>query len=370
MDTIIIIGGGLGGLITALHLSKVGISCTVIEKNQYPFHRVCGEYVSNEVIPYLTASDLMPLEFEPSQIERFQLSATNGKNAILKLDLGGFGISRYVLDHFLYQKALKAGVSFLLNSTVEDVSFSNEKFKIQLRGKSLEADVVVAAYGKRSKLDIKLNRTFTWKKSPYMAVKYHVLTDHPHDLISLHNFDGGYCGINNIENNISNLCYMANRNYFQRFGNIADFERAIIYRNPLLKYIFNNSKFLFDKPLTINEISFETKRPIEHHMLMVGDAAGMITPLCGNGMAMAIRSGKMAAEAIIQYYKNTSFKRSLMESQYQQQWAKDFTSRLRFGRQLQKLFGNTVMSNLSVNLAINCRPIARSMMKNSHGRPF
>ncbi|HNU89628.1 MAG TPA: FAD-dependent oxidoreductase, partial [Ferruginibacter sp.] len=48
---ITIIGGGLAGLVSAIHLSKAGLAVTLIEKNEYPKHKVCGEYVSNEVLP-------------------------------------------------------------------------------------------------------------------------------------------------------------------------------------------------------------------------------------------------------------------------------------------------------------------------------
>jgi flavin-dependent dehydrogenase len=312
----------------------------------------------------------MPDALSPSKIEQFQLSAVNGKSAVLKLDLGGFGISRFSFDDFLYQKAKLMGVNFLLNTTVDDVSFAENRFTIQLNSTTIEADIVIAAYGKRSKLDVKMDRPFARKKSPYLAIKYHVRTDHPHDLISLHNFNGGYCGINNIENGVSNLCYMVNRNYFQPYGNIQDFENEVLWKNPFLKNIFNNADFIFDKPLTINEISFETKSAVERHMLMVGDTAGMITPLCGNGMAMAIRSGKIAAEIIIQHLNDPTSNRQIMEFRYQKEWKRNFAGRLKFGRQLQRLFGHPVMSNLSVNLAINCRPIAYSMMKSSHGTPF
>ena len=203
-----------------------------------------------------------------------------------------------------------------------------------------------------------------------MAIKYHIRTEHSNDLISLHNFIGGYCGVSNVENGITNLCYMANRKVFQTYGNIQDFEQAVLLKNPFLKHIFSNADFIFDKPITINEISFETKGAVEHNMLMVGDAAGMITPLCGNGMAMAIRSGKIAAEAIIQYCKDKSYDRSHMESGYQKEWSKNFAGRLKFGRQLQRLFGNAMMSDLSVKLAVNCSSIAQSMIKGSHGKPF
>ena len=50
---VLILGGGLAGLTSAIHLLKLGLQVTVIEKNNYPKHKVCGEYISNEVLPYL-----------------------------------------------------------------------------------------------------------------------------------------------------------------------------------------------------------------------------------------------------------------------------------------------------------------------------
>ena len=49
---VLIIGGGLAGLTSAIHLTKMGCKVIVIEKNSYPKHKVCGEYISNEVLPY------------------------------------------------------------------------------------------------------------------------------------------------------------------------------------------------------------------------------------------------------------------------------------------------------------------------------
>ena len=50
---IIVIGGGLAGLTSAILLAKANFDITLIERKQYPFHRVCGEYISNEVLPFL-----------------------------------------------------------------------------------------------------------------------------------------------------------------------------------------------------------------------------------------------------------------------------------------------------------------------------
>ena len=364
-----IIGGGLGGLITAIQLARANIGCTVIEKNHYPFHRVCGEYISNEALPFLKSNELLP-DLALPKINNFQLSSVNGKSATMHLDLGGFGVSRYYFDSFLYQKAESLGVSFLLGTTAEDISFSNEKFSIATNKGIIEADLAIGAFGKRSRLDLKLNRQFTKKKSPYVAVKYHIKTDFPADFIALHNFEGGYCGVNNVENGITNLCYLANREYFRLHGNIRDFESHILYKNPLLKYIFTNSDFIFNKPFTINEISFVAKTPVETHILMTGDAAGMIAPLCGNGMAMAIHSSKLLSDAIIECNKGKSFSRKSLESYYFHEWNRKFARRIQWGLYMQKLFGNHFMSSLSVNLALHCKPIVKILIANSHGKPF
>jgi flavin-dependent dehydrogenase len=369
LKQVVIIGGGICGLLTAIQLVNANIPCVVIEKKKYPFHRVCGEYISNETVPFLKRLNLFPEQFNPPSIQRFQLSAISGKSITLPLDLGGFGISRYCYDHYLYQNAKSRGVTFLLEEEVESIRF-DKNFSIKTQHREVEADIVIGAYGKRSKLDISLDRSFVKKRSPFVGIKYHILTDHPTDLIALHNFSGGYCGISNVEDNKSNLCYLTHRENLRKFRSIRDMEEAILFQNPVLKKIFLNADFIFDKPETINEISFETKLPVENHVLMAGDAAGMITPLCGNGMAMAIHTSKILSELLVNHLRKGTFSREQLERNYSATWNKLFKNRLAFGRQVQKLFGNETASNLAVNLAINVRLIANVIMKNTHGNPF
>jgi flavin-dependent dehydrogenase len=365
---VIIIGGGLSGLITSIELARYGIHCTVIEKNKYPFHRVCGEYVSNETLPFLKKHNLLP-DIPLPQISKFNLSSVSGKSANLNLDLGGFGISRYCFDNFLFENAKSYGVNFLLGTSAEEIAIHKDKFEIKTAGNNLEADFVVGTFGKRSKIDVQLSRTFAIRRSPYMAIKYHIRTDHPENMISLHNFPGGYCGISRVEGGVTNLCYLANRDQFKEIGNIPEFERVVLCKNPLLQYIFNNSSFIFDRPLVTNEISFAAKSPVENHILMAGDAAGTIAPLCGNGMAMAIHSAKLLSEVLSQALSGPTTRQRL-EVVYTKLWKKNFAKRIWFGRQLQKLFGNRLMSNVCVNLSLNFRPIASTLVKHSHGKPF
>lgn len=369
MKNAAIIGGGLAGLISSILLARKGIPVTLIERKQYPFHRVCGEYISNEVVPFLKSERLFPEQFQPAKISRFQLTATNGKSVILPLDLGGFGISRFAFDHFLFQEAEKSGVTIIQNEEVTSVKFSDYKFTIKVSDHQLMADVVLCAFGKRTKLDVDWKRSFTRSRSPYVGVKHHLKADHPNDLVALHNFDGGYCGICRVEDDRTNLCYLVHRDKVRQAGSIVQLESTVLKKNSWLKSMFENSEFLFDKPETISEISFETKEPVFEHMLMVGDAAGMITPLCGNGMAMAIRSGKMAADLVTEYCQN-KISRAALENFYALRWKKTFANQLWFGRQVQKLFGSATASNVAIQLAIRSSWVANAILRNTHGQPF
>jgi len=334
-------------------------------------HRVCGEYVSNEVKPYLESLDLFPHHLQLPQLSKFQLSDFNGRSVTLDLTLGGFGISRYAFDEFLYQKAVSVGVKFRLNTQATDVEFENDKFSVGLdNGENLEAQFVIGAFGKRSLLDKQLDRSFTKKRSPYIGVKYHVQYDVPDNLISLHNFKGGYCGISNVENGITNVCYLGSRAILRKYKDLKAMEEATLYANPHLKKIFTQSKPLFDQPLVINEVSFEPKMPVENHILMIGDSAGLITPLCGNGMAMAIHSAKILSEHLIAYFEKGTISRKQLELDYGLAWNKQFKTRLKVGRLVQHLFGNGWASGLTVGSAKILPSVARQLIKQTHGNPF
>ncbi len=371
MKDIIIIGGGLAGLVSAIQLAEAGLSVLVIEKKAYPFHRVCGEYISNEVVPFLRSIDAYPEALQPTAIRRLLLTSASGRSETMPLDLGGFGVSRYALDEFLYRRAQRAGAAFLLETQVQGVSFQDDYFTVTLpQNQQRTARLVVGAYGKRSRLDKTLDRPFMQQRSFYIGVKYHLRTDFPDDLIALHNFEGGYCGISRVEDDRCNVCYLGSRASLRQHGSIEVMEERVLGRNPHLKKIFQQSEFLFDRPEVINEVSFAPKQPVVQHVLMVGDTAGLITPLCGNGMALAIHSAKILAELIIRHHRSAGFDRRALEQAYAQAWRRHFASRLWVGRQVQRLFGSQWMSEVGVQLMKTLPGVAAQLMRRTHGRVF
>jgi menaquinone-9 beta-reductase len=363
-----IIGGGLAGLFSAIVLAKKGHQVALFEKKEYPFHRVCGEYISTEVSPLLEHLGLFPHQFKPSQISRVMISSSLGSTLKSPLAMGGFGISRYSLDQYWAHIAQELGVQLFTGISVENYQFEKDNFQLQLSGeKTFSVRTLIAAYGKRSKLDLLKNRSFTTKRSPYVGVKYHIRMPFPADLIALHNFPGGYCGLSAIEDGKLNLCYLAGREGLRAAGNIEQFEHRVLQQNPYLKEVWEKAEFLFEKPEVINEISFAPRSPVEDHALMVGDTAGLITPLCGNGMAIAIHSAWLAANLSSKHLKG-ELNREALEQQYAREWGKRFSTRLMAGRNLQKLFGERFTTDLAIRLFGAMPVLTRKLISLTHGK--
>ena len=102
---------------------------------------------------------------------------------------------------------------------------------------------------------------------------------------------------------------------------------------------------------------------------MIGDAAGMITPLCGNGMSMALHGSKMAAEQIHLFLQG-AITREEMEQQYTSQWQQQFARRLKMGRRIQRLFGRTWITNSFISIAKRFPRLVNYLIKQTHGRSF
>ena len=205
------------------------------------------------------------------------------------------------------------------------------------------------------------------EKSPYLGVKYHIEIDFPHDLIALHIFKNGYCGLSKVEGNAYCLCYLTLRDNLKNHANIGEMESNVLSKNPFLKDIFKKAKFLYDKPEVINEISFAKKTCIEKGIPMAGDAVGMISPLCGNGMAIAIHSAKILGEIILKNWDKKN-RIPIIESHYQQQWKSLFQKRIWAGRKIQDIFGNELLTNTSIFLLKQMKPVAKYLIQQTHGK--
>ncbi|WP_442591096.1 NAD(P)/FAD-dependent oxidoreductase [Pedobacter sp. AW31-3R] len=367
---ILIVGGGLAGLTAALHLQKAGMDVLLIEKSPYPNHRVCGEYISNEVLPYFQWLGADPQPLGPHQINSLQFTNTGEGSIRTVLPLGGFGLSRYCIDNFLYEKYRDRGGRIHFD-TVTAINFDNEVFHVQTaQEKQIRAKQVIGAYGKRTAMDMKLKRPFIKKNSPFLAVKAHYTGDVENGLVALHNFRGGYCGVSKIEDQKINICYLADYNSFSKYKNHLAYQENVLYKNHRLKAVLEKSTMLFDAPLSIGQISFGAKQTVTAHMLMIGDSAGMIHPLCGNGMGMAVHGAKIAAELLIAQTQGKIKSRLLLEQQYTQCWNNTFKSRLRMGSIISALLRKEKLAEFLLGSVLRIPPVLPFMIRKTHGKPI
>lgn len=367
---VLIIGGGLAGLTAAIHLAGKDRSVCVFEKETYPRHRVCGEYLSNEIIPYLESLQIF-LPVTSVAIDTLELSTHKGQRTELGLPLGGVGISRYALDHLLYKRALEVGVVFVFRS-ITSVTYQNNRFEcIDTQNEVYHGGLAIGAFGKRSNIDKRLNRKFMKQQSSWLGVKCHYShPDFPKNKVALHNFKGGYGGLSKTETGAVNFCYLTSYESFKRYKDIHNFNQEVVSRNPFLNDFLKEATPIFDAPLTIAQISFESKKAVVNHMLMCGDAAGLIHPLCGNGMAMAIHSAKIAAEQVLDYLDSKNVDRSEMEVKYISAWNTNFERRLKRGRQLQSILLNESLSNVAMSTLAKSSWLLQKLIAQTHGKPI
>ena len=361
---VIVIGAGLAGLTAALELSRRGFRVLVFEKHRLPRHKVCGEYLSREVVPYLEASGIR-LEDAP-RIDTFVLGGHRGRTATSKLPLGGIGISRYALDFRLYEQAKKHGADFIWEP-VEAVFFEQGIFRVSCRGKEFHARQVLGAWGKRSNLDRVLGRPFFSGSTPWMAIKMHYRAEYPAGQVGLYNFRGGYGGLSVTETGAVNFCYLIHRDRFRSTPDVYSCTSKLLSEHPSLDKVLHEAEPLFEAAMSISNIAFDKKQMIWDHLLLSGDAAQLIHPLSGNGMAMAIQSGRMQSHFVSRFLDGSLPDRAAMERGYESAWKEQFRSRLRMGRALQQLLLHPAGSAMGLQVACMVPGLLPGVIRRTHG---
>ena len=101
---------------------------------------------------------------------------------------------------------------------------------------------------------------------------------------------------------------------------------------------------------------------------MSGDAAQLIHPLSGNGMAMAIRSGSLQARLVDQFLTGALPNRKYLEAAYGKAWKREFRQRLRVSALLQGLLIHPRALEAGLQLASRSPYLLRTLIGKTHGR--
>jgi menaquinone-9 beta-reductase len=353
---VIVVGAGLSGSSAAIQLAAQGVTVLLLEQAHYPTHRLCGEFLSVEVLATFVQLGILDAVRKAGAhpIQEAYLTTSSGATFQRKLPGTALGLSRYQLDSILFKRARAVGADCRDRTTVRAITGTiREGFTVSTSQGDFRGQIVIGAFGKRSSLDRNLDRDFIRQRSPWVACKahygVHAGETELSNRIELHAFPGGYCGLSQIEAGEINVCWIAHEHILQSVT--AAEERltpAALFQNPILAERLRSMHRLRTAQ-SLAQISFAIKDKFEGDILMMGDAGGMITPLCGDGMAMALRSAEMAVPWVIKQLQGR-LGQGEFQTQYERLWQHEFKTRLQLGRWMHTLFVQPSFANIGVRM--------------------
>ena len=300
---VVIIGGGLAGASAATCLAKKGVDVLLLEKETEPHHKVCGEFLSYEAQHYLKklGVDLLALGAAPLD----KIRVTRG-NQLLSVPLGfqAMSVSRKCLDEAVLSHARQVGAETRYGIQALPPVKENDYWRIDCHGSDpVFAKVLFLATGKH---DLRGWSQRRGKQKDYIGFKMHfeltqtqraALSDH----IEITLFHGGYAGLQPIENGKANLCLVIDKSRYAALE--RKWETLLQYltqSTPLLAARLAGASACWQKPLSIFGIPYGyVYRPLAQDppdLFRLGDQMAVIPSLCGDGMAIALHSGFVAAD--------------------------------------------------------------------------
>jgi flavin-dependent dehydrogenase len=355
-----IIGAGIAGSCLAILLADAGKKVVVFEKETLPSHKVCGEFISLESYGFFKSLGLPLDDWNLPIIQDLQLTSQKGGKLNSKLKIGGFGLSRYKLDYELAEQMKRSGVVFYDNSKVLSV---DNKVITSLSHK-VQADLIVGSHGKYSANYLKEPKKPSHRN--FIGVKYHIKGAFSEGIISLHSFDGGYCGMSKIEDDLYCLCYLVDASKLKEQNNcIKQLEEKVLWKNERLKEVYQKADFVWEKPLIISNIKFNKQALSNDQMLFIGDAAGSISPLSGNGMSIAARSALFLSQLILEDMNFNS-----LTTKYNKEWDRHFGGRVNKAEMLNYIMLNPTYHHWVLKLLNTIKPLRTKVVNDMQGNPF
>jgi flavin-dependent dehydrogenase len=348
-----IIGGGVGGACAALALANNGARVVVLEAGSFPRHKVCGEFLSPESKTVFARLGVLE-EIKNAgalEISMSRIVARSGQTLEMALPQNALSLSRFQLDEILIRAAQHAGAQLVCKTRVRDVRENQNDFTVTTSRGAFTARSVLNAAGRNASFLRRAGSTpDAGRDAKFIGLKTHFRgANFPADLVELHFWHGGYCGLTKIENETINACLLTR--YETLNGRAPDeFWNWLLHHLPLLRARLQNARPQMPW-LAAGNISFGGSTPAAGGVLCCGDAAGFIHPLAGDGMAMAARSGELAA-SILSARLRDEISEKITREIYEKAWRREFSSRLKWAGVFQKLLiGSPLMVPALTGLA-------------------
>jgi menaquinone-9 beta-reductase len=290
----VIVGGGLAGAAAAIRLARDGEAVTVLERETGPHDKICGEFLSTEACCDLDDLGIDLDGLGAVHVDRVRLWHRH-RHAETRLPFVARGLSRRILDARLLERAADLGTNVREGVRVRQADAT----RVETSAGILEASAILLATGKH---DLRGHpRTRPATREGYVGFKMHFRlpeTSVAHaDAIDLVLFDGGYAGLQRVAADIANLCLVVRSDRLAEHGGNWDRLFATVLREEGVSRWLAEAEPLFARPLAIANLpyGYVCEADDASGLWRLGDQAAMTASLTGDGMAIALRSARLAA---------------------------------------------------------------------------
>lgn len=263
---ITVIGGGPAGCAAALAALAEGSSVTLYEKSRFPRHKVCGEFLSPEILAVIESLGLRDAFFaaRPARLSRAVLRMGRREKSFA-LPEPAFSLSRYSLDQLLLKEAARRGA----------------EVKIEMMKADGARGPVVIAHGRQMPAR-RGGRLFGFKAHFRGTAE---------DAVEMFFFRGGYVGVSPVENGAVNVCGLAPEELLRA----ADFQPEALFPETLRARMASLERS-FDWLIT-GPLVFHREFDQIGEAYLAGDALGFVDPFTGSGILSAMLTGKLAGQS-------------------------------------------------------------------------
>ena len=357
----VIVGGGPAGAVTAAVLASLGHRVVLVERASGTRGRLCGEFLSPDAVHALRQIGFWqaPAGMPHHRIERIRVVADTTVVEV-ELDPPGWGIAREVLDERLLQFAQMQGAEVLFGWEVYAVEEDGDaRFRVHVRrrgrmvGMSLIARTVIGAFGRKSGYRDPTSRRPTALPMPYVAFQQHVCPSSElwiaPTVLQLTFIGEDYLGVAAVGEGRWNVCGITHVDTLRRYGkHISGLMNAFTHRSgPVSELV--QTLTLADHWRVVTYPHFGLHGLHVRNVLMVGDAAATMPPFCGDGIAMAIHSGILAAESLDGYLRGR-WTRTMGIERYVRAWRVAFERRMDWALRLDRWLQRPWVRNIGFRL--------------------
>jgi flavin-dependent dehydrogenase len=322
-----IIGAGPAGSTLAALLAQRGVKVALFDRDAFPRDKLCGEFLSYDALPVLEplgVVDAIDAAGAP-HIERCRVIGST-RTYEFALPHPARGVSRMFFDDLLLRTATANGAQRHDGEIVTSLD-------------DIQATVIVGAWGRWGRFDQQLQRAFARDRSHRnFGFKRHYRAASPaRDSIDLYSFFRGYLGVNAVEGEITNICGLVHASRLTGHkGRWDAFIETIRAEERQLDVLYSAHEPAQDGYLSSEPVIFRARSAVEGGVFMIGDASGIIDPLTGNGMAMAIQSALLAAPMILRLVEKPQ-RRTQIEDEYRSAHRAFFSPRIAWSRAVAQL---------------------------------